>query len=85
MNTSNPTTASSPATLPHLDASPRSARSQSRRLGEQFLAEWRAVLGFIGITEVKFVYAHSLNRGNPAGPAAVVEAQAAVTQLARAA
>ncbi len=29
-------------TLLHLDASPRGARSQSRRLGAQFLAAWRA-------------------------------------------
>ncbi|MBI5769847.1 MAG: NAD(P)H-dependent oxidoreductase [Verrucomicrobia bacterium] len=45
----------------------------------------RAVLGFIGITDVQFVYAHSLNAGNPAGPAALAEAQTTVTQLARAA
>lgn len=31
-----------PATLLHLDASPRGARSHSRRLGEEFLAAWRA-------------------------------------------
>ena len=29
-------------TLLHLDASPRGARSHSRKLGEQFLADWRA-------------------------------------------
>lgn len=45
----------------------------------------RAVLGFIGITDVQFVYAHSLNGGNPAGAAALAEAQATVTELARAA
>ncbi len=45
----------------------------------------RAVLGFIGITDVQFVYAHSQNAGNPAGPVAVVEAQAALHQLATAA
>ena len=45
----------------------------------------RAVLGFIGITDVSFVYAHSLNGQNPAGVAALAEAQAAVSGLARAA
>ncbi len=45
----------------------------------------RAVLGFIGITDVQFVYAHSQNAGNPAGPVAVAEAQAALHQLATAA
>jgi len=34
-----PTTA---PTLLHLDASPRGARSHSRKLGEEFLASWRA-------------------------------------------
>ena len=29
-------------TLLHLDASPRGARSNSRKLGEEFLAAWRA-------------------------------------------
>ena len=41
----------------------------------------RAVLGFIGITDVQFVYAHSLNTGT----AAVAEAQTALRQLATAA
>ena len=45
----------------------------------------RAVLGFIGITDVNFVYAHSLNGNSPAGAAALAEAQAAVAQLAHAA
>ncbi len=45
----------------------------------------RAVLGFIGITDVHFVYAHSQNAGNPAGSVAVAEAQAALHQLATAA
>jgi FMN-dependent NADH-azoreductase len=44
----------------------------------------RAVLGFIGITEVQFVYAHSQNPGNPAGATAVAEAQATLQQLAAA-
>lgn len=45
----------------------------------------RAVLGFIGITDVQFVYAHSQNAGNPAGPLAVAEAQVTLHQLASAA
>lgn len=45
----------------------------------------RAVLGFIGITEVQFVYAHSQNSGSAASAAALAEAQAAVAQFARAA
>ncbi len=45
----------------------------------------RAVLGFIGITEVQFVYAHSQNSGPAASAAALAEAQAAVAQFARAA
>ncbi len=44
----------------------------------------RAVLGFIGITDVNFVYAHSLNGQNPAGATALAEAQAAGSGLARA-
>ncbi|MCX6954934.1 MAG: NAD(P)H-dependent oxidoreductase [Verrucomicrobia bacterium] len=44
----------------------------------------RAVLGFIGITDVQFVYAHSQNPGNPAGVTAVTEARAALRQLAAA-
>lgn len=45
----------------------------------------RAVLGFIGITAVEFVYDHSLNAGNPTGPIALAEAQAALARLAQAA
>jgi FMN-dependent NADH-azoreductase len=43
----------------------------------------RAVLGFIGITDVQFVYAHSLAAGESASTQAVTEAQAALDQLAR--
>jgi FMN-dependent NADH-azoreductase len=39
MHSTTPATA---ATLLHLDASPRGARSHSRQLGEEFLAAWRA-------------------------------------------
>jgi FMN-dependent NADH-azoreductase len=45
----------------------------------------RAVLGFIGITEVQFVYAHSQGAGNEVGAAALAEAQIAVAHFARAA
>lgn len=45
----------------------------------------RAVFGFIGITDVQFVYAHSQNPGNPAGATAVAEAQVTLRQLATAA
>ena len=44
----------------------------------------RAVLGFIGITDVEFIYAHSQNQGNPAGVQAVADAQTALAQLAAA-
>jgi FMN-dependent NADH-azoreductase len=43
----------------------------------------RAVLGFIGITDVRFVYAHSLNQGDTAGAQALAEAQSALHQLAQ--
>ncbi len=43
----------------------------------------RAVLGFIGITEVQFVYVHSQNPGDAAGTQALVEAQASLQQLAQ--
>jgi FMN-dependent NADH-azoreductase len=36
--------------LLHLDASPRGARSQSRQLGQQFLADWRAAHPAGGVT-----------------------------------
>ncbi|EIP96590.1 acyl carrier protein phosphodiesterase [Opitutaceae bacterium TAV1] len=42
----------------------------------------RGVLGFIGLTDVQFIYAHSLNDGNPQREASLTEAQAAVQQLA---
>jgi FMN-dependent NADH-azoreductase len=44
----------------------------------------RGILGFIGITEVEFVYAHSLSQ-DAAGQAALASAQDALTQLATAA
>jgi FMN-dependent NADH-azoreductase len=43
----------------------------------------RAVLGFIGISDVQFVYAHSLAAGESVSTQAVAEAQAALDQLAR--
>lgn len=45
----------------------------------------RAILGFIGIADVRFVYAHSQNQGNAAGVQALADAQATVAQLATAA
>ena len=45
----------------------------------------RAVLGFIGITDVKFVYAHSTGGDATISAAALAEAQSAVTEFARAA
>ena len=43
----------------------------------------RAVFGFIGITDVHFVYAHSLGAGEAASTQALAEAQSTLTQLAR--
>jgi FMN-dependent NADH-azoreductase len=45
----------------------------------------RAVLGFIGITDVEFVYAHSLNQGSTPAVQALADAQATLAQLAIAA
>jgi FMN-dependent NADH-azoreductase len=45
----------------------------------------RAVLGFIGITDVRFVYAHSQGADPATSGTALAEAQAAVAQLVRAA
>lgn len=42
----------------------------------------RAVLGFIGIADVQFVYAHSLNAGDSARTAALADAHAALPALA---
>lgn len=44
----------------------------------------RGVLGFIGITDVRFIYAHSLNDGNPRRESSLAEAQTAARQLAAA-
>lgn len=53
--------------------------------GYNFLEPYlRAVLGFIGITDVQFVYAHSLNDGNPSREASLAEAKASVHSLAAA-
>jgi FMN-dependent NADH-azoreductase len=45
----------------------------------------RAVLAFIGITDVTLVYAHSLNEGNPSRETSLAEAKVAVHALANAA
>jgi FMN-dependent NADH-azoreductase len=53
--------------------------------GYDFLSPYlRAILGFIGITEVEFIYAHSLTEGNPQREPSIAQAQAAVRQLAAA-
>lgn len=44
----------------------------------------RAVLGFIGITDVTFVYAHSLNDGNPLRESSLAEARTSIQALAAA-
>ena len=43
----------------------------------------RAVLGFIGIADVQFVYAHNQGAGDDSSNQARIEAQAALAQLAR--
>ena len=43
----------------------------------------RAVLGFIGITDVKFIYAHSQNQADTVGAEAYREARAELDTLAR--
>lgn len=45
----------------------------------------RAFLGWLGITDVTFVYAHSLNEENPLREASLTEASATVQTLAKAA
>lgn len=42
----------------------------------------RAIFGFIGITNVTFIYAHSLNDGNPQRESSLAEAHTAVRELA---
>lgn len=44
----------------------------------------RAIFGFIGITNLTFIYAHSLNDGNPLRESSLAEAQVAVRELAAA-
>lgn len=44
----------------------------------------RAVLGFIGLTDVEFVYAHSLNQGSEVSAQAITDAVAASRKLAAA-
>ena len=45
----------------------------------------RTFLGWLGITDVTFVYAHSLNDGNPSRETSLAEASASVRSLAQAA
>ncbi len=44
----------------------------------------RAILGFIGITDVRFVYAHSLNQGEDVRDQSLIEAETAARELAAA-
>jgi len=44
----------------------------------------RGILGFIGITQVEFIYAHSLNHGNPLRESSLTAADEAVQLLAAA-
>ena len=53
-----PSSTTAPILL-HLDASPRGARSHSRKLGEQFLADWRAA------HPTGHVVAHDIGREPP--------------------
>jgi FMN-dependent NADH-azoreductase len=53
--------------------------------GYNFLEPYlRAILGFIGIAEVRFVYAHSLNQADEAREQSLAEAQTTVRELAAA-
>lgn len=45
----------------------------------------RAFFGFVGVTDVTFVYAHSLNDGNPLRETSLAEASTTVQTLAKAA
>jgi FMN-dependent NADH-azoreductase len=45
----------------------------------------RAVLGFVGITDVTFIYAHSLNQDNATRETSLAEAHSALKTLAQAA
>lgn len=53
--------------------------------GFDFLSPYlRGILGFIGITEVEFIYAHSLADGNPQREPSLNEAESAARRLAAA-
>jgi FMN-dependent NADH-azoreductase len=53
--------------------------------GYDFLSPYlRAILGFIGISDVEFVYAHSLTDGNPRREPSLNAAQSTARQLAAA-
>ena len=71
-------------TLLHLVASGSDFRPASPGRAYNFLEPYlRAVLGFIGIADAQFVYAHSFAAGESASTQAVAEAQTALDQLAR--
>jgi FMN-dependent NADH-azoreductase len=53
--------------------------------GYDFLTPYlRGILGFIGISDIEFVYAHSQNEGNPQREPSLASAKAAARQLAAA-
>jgi FMN-dependent NADH-azoreductase len=53
--------------------------------GYDFLSPYlRGILGFIGISDVTFVYAHSLNDGNPQRETSLQSAKESARQLAAA-
>jgi FMN-dependent NADH-azoreductase len=53
--------------------------------GYNFLEPYlRAILGFIGITDVRFVYAHSLNQTEEVREQSLIEAETATRELAAA-
>ncbi|MGH8048350.1 MAG: FMN-dependent NADH-azoreductase [Chthoniobacterales bacterium] len=60
-------------------------RPGSPAAGYNFLEPYlRAIFGFIGITDVRFAYAHSLNQTDEVREQSLVEAQTAVRELAAA-
>jgi len=60
-------------------------RPNTPAAGYNFLEPYlRAILGFIGITDVRFVYAHSMNQADEAREQSLIEAETATRELAAA-
>ncbi len=71
--------------LLHIGASGSDFRPGTPGGAYNFLEPYlRAVLGFIGITDVQFIYAQSQNLGDTARVQAITEAQATMAQLSAA-